>query len=100
MNNMNTNERHTMTRTDIVKAKAINAPKFDAHGWFGSYHPNRPETNCNSLYWGMTTADKLVAISFRQATTEAPKCDRYFGLPFCDLPANSHLCHDGEAIHV
>ena len=103
MNNMEangTNERLTMTRTDIIKAQAISAPEFDSNGWYGSYHPNRPDTDCNSLYWGLNTEDRLTAISFRQAMTEAPKCARYFNQGSCDLPRNSHVCHDGEGIHV
>ena len=89
-----------MTRTDILKAKATAAPTFDSNGFFGSYHPNKPETKVNSLYWGLQTWERYVLIDFRQLGTEVPKCARFFEAGPCDLPDRSHACHDGEVMHV
>ena len=83
---------------DDIKTAITTAPTFDSQGYYGAFHPNKPETKQHSLYYGLNADERAFAISFRQLGTEVPKCASYFNQGTCDV-RTSHICHDGEPIH-
>lgn len=86
---------------DEIKEAMTTAPSFDSKGYYGAFHPRKPETKKYSLWANMTTEQRIFAIDFRQLATEAPKCAGYFDNgSLCDLRFWSHVCHDSETIHV